>query len=125
MTIEELIAFAQRVGARVYFLPLTGLNGALSVEGDILINARLTQAAQRVTLAHEIGHLVKGHDWNVRHDKARDERQADIFASSLLVKAEDYEEIEKIFDGCQASIAKELGVTPTLLELWREHHFPA
>lgn len=125
MTIEELIAFAQRAGARVYFLPLTGLNGALSVEGDILINSRLTQGAQRVTLAHELGHLAKGHDWSMKHDKAKDERQADLYAARLLIKAKDYAEVEKIFDGCQSSIAKELGVTPGLLELWRENHFSA
>lgn len=125
MTIEELIAFAQRAGARVYFLPLTGLNGALSIEGDILINSRLTQAAQRVTLAHELGHLAKGHDWSMEHDKARDERQADLYAARLLIDAQAYAAAENLFEGCVGSIAKELGVTRRLVELWRENHFPA
>lgn len=83
----------------------------------------LPARARRCTLAHELGHAMLGHaagdnlpQWVV--DKQ--ERAADRWAANLLIDPHDYAELEKIYEGHLGAIAAELGVTVSLLAIWRE-----
>lgn len=122
---QRVIDHATALGLRVIYRDLGHRSGELMSNGLIVVNYRRSVLTQRVTVAHECGHWWHGHDWSMEHDKARDERQADLYAARLLIDAQAYAAAENLFEGCVGSIAKELGVTRRLVELWRENHFPA
>ena len=116
----DLLMNAENKNLRVFFLPLERIEGYLSEAGDIVVNSQLTEAHQRQVLAHELGHVHYGHDWRFRHNKAKDERQADLYAARLLISHSEYALAARIHDDCQRSIASELGVSQRLLKLWSE-----
>lgn len=119
---EALLARAVGLGHRVEFTPLHVHSGLLMPNKLILINSQRSEGTQRITLAHELGHVYYGHDWLLTpHSKPRDERQADIYASKLLISASEYAVAEVMYDN-QASIAAELEVPLNMLELWLWHH---
>ena len=88
-------------GALLMFRPLDGLLGVYMVEGGnrgILVNTRRPIGVQRFTAAHELGHLVMGHEPHADDDNIlrrsplasikgvpRQEREADAFASYFLL----------------------------------------
>lgn len=91
-----------RSGAALMFQPLDPLLGAFAKENGvagILITTRRPLGMQRFTAAHELGHLVLGHDPQADDDKIlrrapvvggakfvpREEREADAFASAFLL----------------------------------------
>ena len=81
------------------FVPLTGVNGFYNYykrNHIIYINEELNEEEQRTTLAHELGHLFLHKNTNVIYlntatalNTQKLEREADIFASELLISDED------------------------------------
>lgn len=69
-------------------------------------------------LAHEIGHAWYGHDWRNPHDEGRDERQANLYAARLLLSPIEYAIAEALHHH-PGAIAKELGISQYLVELWQ------
>lgn len=122
---ERFIDMATQQGFNVEFRPLNGHSGLLMPGRRILIDPRTSALTQRVALAHELGHIHHRHDQRARHDRARDELQADSYAAELLINEREYAVAEVMFDS-QAAIAIELGVPIELLTLWlkrRATHF--
>lgn len=119
MTLDDLIAEAEARGLRVKWADLGRRAGELHSSGLVRLNHRRTAGTQRVALAHELGHHHCGHDWSAMHDVARDEREADLYAASLLFSPVEYALAERLYDGHPAGIARELDVPVRLVELWR------
>lgn len=119
---DELIVHAETLGLRVKFDNLGRRSGELRRSGLVLLNHRKSLLTQRMTLAHECGHAWHGHDWTLYHDRERDEREADVYAARLLIRTEDYAYAERIVGDHPGAIAKELGVTRHLVDLWREDY---
>lgn len=119
MGMDELIAHAETLGLRVKWRDLGRRSGELHSSGLVFLNPRRSVLTQRVTLAHECGHAWHGHDWTGRHDVERDERQADTYAARLLISPVEYAMAERVVGEHPGAIARELGVTRALVELWR------
>lgn len=119
---QNLIDHAAAMGLRVKWRDLGRRSGQVHSSGLILLNPRKTQFTQRITLAHEIGHAALRHDWTDAHDVERDERDADTYAARLLISPADYAFAERIVGEHTGALAQELGVSPRLVELWREAH---
>lgn len=107
------------MGLRVVFRDLGRRHGEVHATGLVVINDRRPVQAQRITLAHECGHHAHGHDWRERHDRVRDERQADTYAARLLIDPADYHDAERTVGCHPGALARELGVTERLIEMWR------
>lgn len=120
---EDLLQYAAGLGLRVQFRDLGRVrNGEIHSSGLVIINDRRSMAQQRVTLAHECGHHVHGHDWTSAHDRARDEREADTYAARLLITPEAFAEAESLVGCRDAALARELHVEPKHIVLWRESY---
>lgn len=117
---QDLTDHATAMGLRVKWRDLGRRSGELHSSGLILLNPRKTVLTQRMTLAHEIGHHWHGHDWTRAHDVERDERHADAYAAHILISPADYAMAERLVGHHPGALAKELGVTVRLVELWRE-----
>lgn len=103
----------------MFFLPLPDTHyGYLATARDIVISSRLTESFQREVLAHELGHLHYGHDLRTRHDLPADERRADLYAARLLISHTEYVFAESLHPD-PGAIARELGVTKRLVEIWQ------
>ncbi|GMA33537.1 ImmA/IrrE family metallo-endopeptidase [Litorihabitans aurantiacus] len=118
----ELVALAEEMGWHVVYRDLGRRSGEVRSGGVIVINPRKGYLTQRMTLAHELGHVALGHDWGTRHDAAADERAADIWAAGVLIKPDDYRMAEEIVGSHPGALAKELGVTAGLVVYWQQHH---
>lgn len=121
MTMDELLAAAAEAGLKVKFDNLGRRAGELRRSGLVLINHRKSAIAQKVALAHELGHWHHGHDWSAAHDVDRDERQADTHAARLLIRPVDYALAERLVGPHPGALARELEVTARLVQLWRDH----
>lgn len=71
------------------------------------------------TLAHEIGHAIRGDVPTGTVFDARAERAADHFAATYLISPVEYALAEELHGTALDAIANELGVTTHLLEVWR------
>lgn len=117
---EDLLQHAAELGLRVQFRDLGRVvNGTIHSSGLVLINDRRSMAQQRITLAHECGHHVHGHDWTGRHDRDRDEREADTYAARLLISPEAFAEAEALVGARDNALARELNVQARHIALWR------
>lgn len=82
----------------------------------ITINSQLTRAQAVATLAHEIGHCVFGDHCS----SPPRERRAWQYGASLVLTPAEYAAAEALV-GCHAgALAAEIGVTPRLIEAWRQ-----
>lgn len=117
---EEVIAHAEAQGLRVAWRDLGPRNGELARNGLVTLNPRRTEAVQRITLAHEVGHWWHGHDWTREHSVERDERQADTYAARLLIDEVAIRRAANAVGEHPAALARELGVTARLVTLWLE-----
>lgn len=88
----------------------------------ISLRDNLTERQLRSTLAHEIGHAVRGDIPTGTIFDQRAERAADHFAANLLITEEAYIESEQRHDGRLDPMAHDLGVTVHLLKTWRRLH---
>lgn len=119
---DDLIRVAEELGMHVVFRDLGRRSGEVRSNGIIYVNPRKTHLTQRVTLAHELGHVVLGHDWRERHDREADERAADIWAAGILISRDDYARAEAIVGSHCGALASHLGVTAGLVAYWQQHH---
>lgn len=120
---EDVLQHAADLGLRVQFRDLGRVrNGEIHSSGLVVINDRRPMALQRVTLAHECGHHVHGHDWTAAHDRVRDEREADTYVACLLITPEAFAEAEALVGCRDAALARELNVQPKHIVLWRESY---
>jgi Zn-dependent peptidase ImmA (M78 family) len=110
------------LGLRVKYADLGRRSGEVHSSGLVVINHTKSLLTQRVTLAHECGHWVFGHDWTDAHDRGRDETQADTYAARLLISAAEYADAERTVGAHPGALARELNVTPKLIELWRQDY---
>lgn len=88
----------------------------------ISIRDDLGHVRHRCTLAHELGHAIRGDTLTgVEWADARAERAADQIAAQLLISPTEYAAAEAIYGPHPAAIAQELAVTRHLLDVWREY----
>lgn len=85
----------------------------------ILLRKNLDYWNRRCTLAHELGHAIRGDVPVSGVFCAHIERRADEFAARLLISPIEYQLAEALHDGHVGGIAYELEVTPHLVEVWR------
>lgn len=97
------------------------LRGVYDHEGaTIFLNARLTVAQMRCTLAHELGHAWHQHRWvGHPHVDREAERRADEHAAQLLINPRDYARAERLYGPHAGAIAVELEVSPDVVTVWR------
>jgi Zn-dependent peptidase ImmA (M78 family) len=117
---DDLLEHAHAMGLRVKFDNLGRRHGEVRSSGLIVVNDHRPLKGMRITLAHEIGHAAHGHDWTTaRHEVARDERQAKTYAARLLITPTQYREAERELGTEACHLARALGVTSELIELWK------
>ncbi|ASE56571.1 ImmA/IrrE family metallo-endopeptidase [Corynebacterium jeikeium] len=89
----------------------------------ISLRSDLRAANYRCTLAHELAHALRGDEPTGNpHFDARSERAADYMAAEMLISRAEYELAERLHDGHEGAIARELGVTRHLLATWKKMH---
>jgi Zn-dependent peptidase ImmA (M78 family) len=120
VTFDDLLAAAASMGLHVKFTNLGRRAGEVRRSGLVLINERKSAIAQKVALAHEMGHWHHKHDWSAAHDVPHDERQADAYAAHLLISPAEYVLAEQLYDGHAGAIARELDVTAPIVHAWRD-----
>ncbi|PRQ10646.1 ImmA/IrrE family metallo-endopeptidase [Corynebacterium sp. 13CS0277] len=109
------------MGVRVAYNPQLPYKGLWVAERSmIVLRPHLHPVVERCTLAHELGHAACGHvstppAWL----HARQEREADQYAARLLIPPDAYAAAEFDHGPHPGGIAKELGVTTHLVEVWR------
>ena len=85
----------------------------------IVISARFNYETQRVALAHQLGHARLKHPLALDRPKtAEQERAADEWAATQLLKADRYSEAAKAFQGNTRAMAAHLSVTPEIIHAW-------
>lgn len=86
----------------------------------ISLRANLTERERRSTLAHELGHAVRGDEpTHNPYFHQRQERRADEYAANLLITPGAYAALEAQYGTAYDQIAYELGLTTHLLHVWR------
>lgn len=91
------------------------------LEGVITLNAKRAEEVQRIVLAHELGHAW--HDHRAAKDKriaARQEREADEHAATLLVDEDSHREAERIYGPSVGAVAAELCIPERFVERLRD-----
>lgn len=117
---EQLLARAAAQGVRVAWRDLGRRAGEYHSSGLILLNPSRSATTQRVTLAHELGHVHYGHAWTEDPiTREHHERLADRFGARLLISREAYVAAEWLVGPHVGALARELGVTTTVVEAWR------
>ena len=116
MTPADLVALAESAGVRVEWT--TAVSRADYFMGTIRVNPRLSESAQVVALAHELGHHRHGHVGN----SPRFEVMADTYAAGLLIDPDEYAAAERLCEGHAGGMARELGVTTAIIVAWRMCH---
>lgn len=86
----------------------------------ISLRKNLTWIERRCTLAHELAHAILAHfvpapPWL----EARQEREADEWAANQLITTDEYATAEQLCDAHPGAIARELGVTIHLVNVWQ------
>lgn len=118
---DHVLDHAARIGLHVVLRDLGRRSGEVHSSGVVFVNPRKSHLTQRVTLAHECGHWVLGHDHRRAHDHAADERAADLYAARMLISPTEYALAERIYGCDPRALAGPLGVTPELVHLWQQH----
>jgi Zn-dependent peptidase ImmA (M78 family)/predicted secreted protein len=95
----DIVGAIVELGIPLLFRPLSALWGASVMVGPhiqgVLVTTKLALAVQRFTLAHELGHILLGHETRLDEtvsfagrfaatSRPKEELAADIFASELL-----------------------------------------
>lgn len=81
----------------------------------VVLRIGMTRTQTRCVLAHEIAHVILGHECST----GRTERQARRIAASLLINADDYARAERI-ESESHWIAEELNVTAEIVDDYRQ-----
>ena len=107
---------AEHLGIEVIHRPIRHANGMwLPDYNVIVIQSGLRVLHDRSTLAHEIAHAMLGHT----DDREKHERQADAFASELLIHPDECELAQRHCRDVH-ELALELQVATPLLAQWLE-----
>lgn len=107
-------AHAEQLGIDVIVRPLRTAHGLwLPDMNTIAIHSRIRAGAQRLVLAHELGHADLGH----RDDRPKHEHQADVYAARNLICPD---ELQDLYKWCpdEQRIISELGVTTRLFRAY-------
>lgn len=114
----ELVRFAASQGVELHAAHLDDdvLGYWSPDEGRIYWDLKLTPNERRTTIGHELGHLHYGHHC----DSERNERQADRYATALLIDPAEYARLES-FNPDRHYLADELAVTVELIEFYEQH----
>jgi len=105
---------ADHLGIEVVARPLRTAHGLWLPEyRTILIHSKLRAGAQRLILAHEIGHADLAHP----DDRPKHERQADEYAAHNLICPIELEAAYK-WAPDEGSLVRELGVTTRLFRAY-------
>lgn len=107
-------AHAEQLGIDVIVRPLRTAHGLwLPDMNTIAIHSRIRAGAQRLVLAHELGHADLGH----RDDRPKHEHQADVYAARNLICPD---ELHDLYKWCpdEQRIISELGVTTRLFRAY-------
>ena len=83
-----------------------------------MIDRRLTYAAKRCTLVHELLHWKYGDD-GCSNDRSRQERRTRTQTALLLIDPIELAALERMYDDDLWSIAEELNVTTQVLTDYR------
>lgn len=121
---RALIEEAARMGVQIHVAVLDDdLRGFYSHRlRVIVVRLGLSRAQMRETLAHELGHAFYGHDCD-SSTTPEQERQADRRGALLLVDPDAYARAEVLNDH-PGFIARELGLTTHVVEVWRATWLP-
>lgn len=119
ITTLDLFDLAHHLGLEVTYHHGRGKGYYLHHAKRISLRDDLTERQLRSTLAHELGHAVRGDVPTGTIFDARAERAADQFAANLLITEEDYINLESLHDGALDPMAHDLGVTVHLIQVWR------
>lgn len=119
MTEEQLLAELETMGITVDTRKLTGtLRGYYNHrEHLIAIRQGLSYSQRRTALAHELVHARRGDDGHQGPDV---ERRVDQEAARLLISPVEYALAERIHGPNVAAIARELEVTVSMVEAYRQ-----
>ncbi len=121
-TFDDLVVKAESAGYTVRFIEMK--DSGLVMPGRLIyINSLRSPFTQRYALAHELGHISRGHDRRFGHSRERDELQADRFAADLLIDPKDFAVAEVMHDDL-GSIATALEVPMDLVRLWLKYQAP-
>lgn len=117
---RHLLAAAGQLGYQVHVAHIDDdpelLGYTAHDERIIVVRLGMTLAQTRFVLAHEVGHAYYGHTC----DSETNENQADAYAASILIPAEDYADLERINPDAHY-IADELGVAVDAIHAFRKH----
>lgn len=120
---QELLGLARSHGLAVEWSAALGEYVRGLYEHDrrtITLTSGLTRAQARTTLAHEMGHAWYGHRrTGDLHRDADAERLADEYAARLLIDPDAYAVAEQLVGPYPGAIARELGVTAGLVQVWQ------
>lgn len=116
---KDLLTMAARAGLEVHAIemPEGDLGYYAHDEQRIYFNLLCTPVERRSVIAHELGHHHYAHDCE---DDPAAERQADIYAATLLIDPDMYAELEQISHHAEW-IAEEMSVTAEVVEDYRRH----
>lgn len=114
-----MLDHALRLGFRVEFEPLANHEGLLLPGQVIVVDCGLPGWRQREVIAHELGHAHYGHAAGAMHEIEELELQADLYAARILISPTEYAFAESLCEH-PGAIAKHLGVSRRLVELWRD-----
>lgn len=119
MTEEQLLTELENMGIRIETRKLTRtLRGYYSHrERLVVVNEGLSYPQRRTTLAHELVHAKRGDDG---HQSLEVERRVNQRAAKLLISPTEYALAERLHGPNVAAIARELEVTPAVVQAYAE-----
>lgn len=117
--LNDLLGLADALGLHVQYHAGRGTGYYLHHVKVISLRDDLTDRQLVSTLAHEIGHAIRGDVPTGTVFDQRAERAADHFAATYLISPVEYALAEEIHGTALDALANELGVTTHLLEVWR------
>lgn len=121
---RELIRHAVSLDAQVHFAHMDDDPDLLGYYSPlyklIVVRIGMTYSQRRWVLAHEIGHAYHDHKCGGLHARDRAERQANAYASRLLIDPAEYARLEAI-NPDRHWLAEEFSVTSDCISAYEEH----
>lgn len=117
----HVLGICKQLGIKVFFRKFAEIDGLLVRKGDeifIAVNENRSFARKRFTIAHEIGHFLMHKGESFDHSGKGDpkiEREADIFATNLLMPAKMIRKIHNQF----RSLLTGMDVIPEMAWIFR------
>jgi len=120
---DDMLGVADEVGVDVMWRDLGRRRGEYrAAPALITLNPNMSMLLQRCTLAHELGHHANGDTWTDDPKVlALRERRADAYAAALLIDPYDYARAEALYGAHAGAIARELGVSVSIVHAWQAH----